>query len=165
MKKLLLVMMIIGISTLFLANGLFAGIGGTFFGDFSTNPPTLEGAEIYGQVDLSIFTLQLPIGYYDIASDVFDQYSEPDMFLGLNLKLPVWFLYLRGQVTSPLSNIQAYVNGEIGEDQIYLLTKLGIGARIAFFFVEAGMDGATYISDINMFNPFMFPYVMAGVAF
>jgi len=48
MRKLLLVLMIIGISTLFLAKGLFVGIGGDFYGDFYADPPTIEGVKIYG---------------------------------------------------------------------------------------------------------------------
>ena len=165
MRKLFLVLMIIGISTLFLAKGLFVGIGGDFYGDFYADPPTIEGVKIYGQLDLSLFTLQLPMGYYDVATDVFEQYSEPDVFLGINLKLPIWFLYLRGQITSPFSDIKDFINGDIESDQLFLFTKLGIGAKLAFFFVEAGMDGSTYISDIDTFSPFMFPYVMAGIAF
>jgi len=165
MRKLLLVLMIIGISTLFLAKGLFVGIGGDFYGDFYADPPTIEGAEIYGQLDLSLFTLQLPMGYYDVATDVFEQYSEPDVFLGINLKLPIWFLYLRGQITSPFNVIKACINEDIVIDDLALFTKLGIGAKLSFFFIEAGMNGATSIGDIDTFSPFMFPYVMAGIAF
>jgi len=81
MRKLLLVLMIIGISTLFLAKGLFVGIGGDFSGDFYADPPTIEGAEIYGQLDLSLFTLQLPIFLYSRCNFPWVIMMSPLMYL------------------------------------------------------------------------------------
>ncbi|AKI96601.1 hypothetical protein [Kosmotoga pacifica] len=165
MRKVVFVLMLLGLSTVFFARGLFVGVGGDFYGDFTVNPPVISSAEVYGQVDLSLFTVQLPVGYYDFATDVFEQYEQPDVFLGINLKLPVWLLYLRGQVTTPFSVIKDYVKGNISFADCYFATKLGIGTKLAFFFVEAGMDAGTYVADIELFNPFMFPYVMFGLAF
>ncbi|ACR80016.1 hypothetical protein [Kosmotoga olearia] len=176
MKKVGLLLVILSLVSFIFAGDLFLGVGADLYGvtvsldDFELDELEVDfedfsGASVFAQVDLSIFTAQFLLGRYDNSTGEFYQYANPKAALGINLKLPIWIFYLRGQVVSPLSMLENLAKGFINYTDLYLITRLGVGARLSNFFAEVGMSAGSYVAYLNTFNPFDVPYVLIGVAF
>ncbi|AKI96616.1 hypothetical protein [Kosmotoga pacifica] len=176
MKRIGILIMILGLTSMFFASDIFFGVGADLYGvtvsldefeldELEINFDDFSGASVFTQVDLAFFTAQFLVGRYDNFTGDFYQFARPKVSLGVNFKIPILIFYLKGQVLSPLPKLLDYAKGFIDFADLYLLTRFGVGMKLSKFFVEAGMSSGSFVANLNRFNPFEVPYVSFGVAF
>jgi len=121
---------------------------------------------LYGRFDAGILTLMYPVGSYDFETQEFSMVSQFDvneLVFGLNLKLPLGLVYLRGAAYTTVGDVMNFSeNGTLG-----IYARLGAGLNILLLTAEAGVRLFYLYGDPEFqfnFSPQSF-YIALGLSF
>ncbi|WP_448375355.1 hypothetical protein [Fervidobacterium sp.] len=116
---------------------IFATVGLSFIGVEAVNLQD-QVYELYGRFDASILTVMYPVGIYDYSTQEFTMNPDFDvnnLLFGLNLKLPLEMLYIRGAAYTTVSGVMNYPDTGI----IPIYGRFGAGFNLLFLNAEAGV--------------------------
>lgn len=164
MKKLFTLIALLLCAATFFGLTVNLGVGGDFEKDATG---TYNNAVISAQLDLSWFTMLLNFGNYNLGDKNFTSLDTPELFVGMNFRIPFWVLYAKTQLTVPFSDLTSLLEDTGTINDLSLHTKLSLGFNYRPFFVEAGASTVLtpFAKDGTGWPNGVLPFVLLGLTF